>query len=711
ELEKPDKTRGPLEDKCYTCKEFSMDCEAAFGDWDGLCAAHAEGKSVHDDVSEGLQVKRGSAAGFVPSTEVSTTRIGSKVSETATSMNAVEFRSHFTKEPRGDAVKKLPWTMVRVFGSTEKDKVFIFEHMPGSKWWSYEVFIEKVKTANAPNLEARQHFFKNQPERVATRKLQASSDVYEASCQILGTHALVHIDDHLLSIGRLRPGSAPAKRAAALQAIRPRLLDLLAQAKKDSLNLAMAMVKGSEGVSRHHAEVAETKLRVRGWEDQANVVKNRLLVFRQAELLPTSRIHTVDPADVHAAAKAALAAKVELPVAACMGLLLIERNRVAKGIWGDNASFEKLFGIASAWAPTVDVDPTPFDPAAPTLANLNLDMEKKLDIMQVSFINAVVPSAIARGQSQRGALKRLLDKFGGAIEKIATTRVDASECEAAKMCEFMEVVRYIAQLLDPKTLVSPEADADVYGRECVEGSLIQVVASAIGASPYYSNLLSELTNPQMIVALKEMASQMLKLETDLSESSGELFSHLGSAPKLLHRLTARFPSSVAQNFDEVAKSTAFEQVQVIRSEICANIVTLDRLRRAKDALEELSSAFPTDSTLPAAIGDIVAATRSIELGASRQDIHNAIKDVLISSTKTDEFQALADKCNVSIGMRIDHADGSSDPDPLLQMIECTANEASMVEGKDIPRLRKPGNNLQTHAPFVFTGLDCLEEGL
>eukprot|EP00959_Pyramimonas_sp_CCMP1952_P447848 9377661-Pyramimonas_sp.AAC.1 len=63
----------------------------------------------------------------------------------------------------------------------------------------------------------------------------------------------------------------------------------------------------------------------------------------------------------------------------------------------------------------------------------------------------------------------------------------------------------------------------------------------------------------MLVALKEMAPQMLKLEAGLSEASGDLFSHLGSASKLLHRLTARFPSSVVQNFEEVVKSKAFGQ--------------------------------------------------------------------------------------------------------------------------------------------------------
>eukprot|EP00959_Pyramimonas_sp_CCMP1952_P219999 4599618-Pyramimonas_sp.AAC.1 len=79
-------------------------------------------------------------------------------------------------------------------------------------------------------------------------------------------------------------------------------------------------MKGSEGVQRHHAEVAEKKLRGLGWDDQANSIKNRLTVFRQAAVLHTDRIHTVDPDDVKAAVKAITAAKVELPQVVCKDL-------------------------------------------------------------------------------------------------------------------------------------------------------------------------------------------------------------------------------------------------------------------------------------------------------------------------------------------------------------------------------------------------------
>ena len=379
----------------------------------------------------------------------------------------------------------------------------------------------------------------------------------------------------------------------------------------DRLDIADALTK-AVGVQKHHALVAEQKLRSKGHEADARKLKDHIKTIAMAELLNPERIMSTDDCEYEGAV-AAVSRKVAFPSPVQVGMVQRMVDKLGRLV-GDAASFEKAFEVAWPWsAAPCGEQKCKFDPLQPRCCDALADMEQKIDLFAQGFWKVVVASLVCKASSDKGqqlllkAMRMMLDK----TEAVVELGGDMSDAEASLTCEILTASRGVSLLIDLTSIVY-EADlagrlADVQVLSESQGNadtiVLQMTSLALAdTAPFADNLellakkkasLKEL-HP---IVQKHMVSMGGMGLVDIEGACNMLDEIFADVPRIAHGLGEQFKTSF--------EDSVLEAVGKVAAKIAEDpVASRTSLQRATRMLAEASTVFPLAGTVSEWASDV-----------------------------------------------------------------------------------------------------------
>ena len=399
------------------------------------------------------------------------------------------------------------------------------------------------------------------------------------------------------------------------------------------------------GVQRHHAENAESKLRAKGFIDDASKLKQHLKLVALAELLHQDRIFGIDDQD-YTGAVTALSKKLTFPSTVQRNMVMRSIEKSGKMIY-DEDSFMKVLRVAWPWQTTSWAAAPVFDPKDPICSNMDTTMDEKVEVFANYFWKGPVTKIIAGASSSTSLCQNCISAVLGLTEKAVAAAGDMQDGEAALSSELLTCCRGLICFLCPHKLVGdPDLEiklGDVKSLEearDVDDSLIsQITMLALeDVEPFMTN--AELL-VQKKVALLEFAPMTTThfealdgaaSDDNLHAATVTLLTLLEEVPKTLHGLgeKLRVPYE-ARVVNGVQKLT--EKILKV-SEQAGDVLEL--LKSCSKILSEASNCFPMDGDISQLVSDVGARLASV---SHKSTIDSFLE--LAAGTKTESDLSVA----------------------------------------------------------------------
>ena len=327
-----------------------------------------------------------------------------------------------------------------------------------------------------------------------------------------------------------------------------------------------------KGVSVHHAEQAEAKLRAKGCIDDAKVLREHLKLVALSELLHANAIFGIDDSEYCAACTKLMKKVSEFPLVVQMNAVLRQLRNKGKCVM-DVQSFIVVFEIA--WTRPLGANITQtqaFDILHnPRNSALNVEMAIRVSIFAQKFWKGVVTNLLSQGADKVAMMTGVATMMLAETERVLDGVEDMDDSEATLTCEMLVSCRSILALACPGdfavSLNVLEVLQDIIDLHQAADSTDKVIMQSTilamrDAEPWASNMELILQKQATIKDLRLKVLEHFDLFEDTSESldielrCSATENVLGEATRVVHgfgdKLRAKYDAVIQEGVCSLA---------------------------------------------------------------------------------------------------------------------------------------------------------------